>query len=369
MMQKILIIEDDLNIRENVTELLEDEGYLVFSASNGADGIALALEKSPDLVISDVMMPGLDGYGVLQHMRANALLAITPFIFLTAKADKPDFRTGMELGADDYLTKPFTHEELLQAVRSRLSKQTLVKEETEKKINDLRKNITYALPHELRTPLSGIIGPAKMMLDALDELSKDDMRDFLRIIYESGERLHRLIQNFLLYTQLEMDIRNAEQMAVMRKGSTLSGDEVIQKSAWERALVHKRQEDLTCALEPATIGMAREHLEKITMELVDNAMKFSGAGQAVSVAGTASEGSLCYTLCVTDHGKGIHADEIGSIGAFVQFKRKFYEQQGTGLGLTIVKRLIEMHGGAFRIDSAPGRGTIVTAMLPLSHDS
>lgn len=140
-MKKILIIEDDPNIRDNIAELLEDEGYHVITASNGRTGIEAAFASKPHLVVSDVMMPEVDGYGVLKAVRSDSTLATTPFIFLTAKADKPDYRAGMELGADDYLTKPFTHEELLQAIRSRLSRQTLVNDEAEKKINDLRKNI------------------------------------------------------------------------------------------------------------------------------------------------------------------------------------------------------------------------------------
>ncbi|HLP14961.1 MAG TPA: response regulator [Bacteroidota bacterium] len=362
-MNKILIIEDDANIRDNIVELLEDEGYRVYSAVNGRDGITAAFEFKPNLIVSDIMMPEVDGYGVLKALRAEAELATTPFIFLTAKADKPDYRTGMELGADDYLTKPFTHEELLQAIRSRLSKQSRVHEETEKKINDLRKNITYALPHELRTPMTGIIGPAKMMLDTLDLLSKDDIREFLRIIHASGERLYRLIQNFLLYSQLELDADDSEQIVSMRRALTPEADLIISKAADDQAIVHKRTSDLQMSVAETTLCIGKEHIEKITSELVDNALKFSKPGDPVIVTGQAA-GSALYRLCITDVGKGIKADEIGTIGAFVQFKRKLHEQQGTGLGLTIVKRLIAMHGGTIGIESVSGAGTTVTAMLP-----
>ena len=360
---KIIVLEDELSIRENIVELLEDEGYLVFEASNGQDGIALAMEKTPHLIISDVMMPVLDGYGVLKAVRAHPPLATTPFIFLTAKADKPDFRIGMELGADDYLTKPFTQEELLQAIASRLSRQTLIREEADKKVDDLRKNISYALPHELRTPLSGIIGPSKLMLESLDILEKADLREFLTIIHESGERLHRLIQNFLLYAQLEMDANDMEQIASMRRGATVSAVPIISKGAGDRALFHKRTDDLKLALADAPVAIAHEHLEKICSELVDNGFKFSTAGDPVEVQGTAS--AAMYRLSVTDRGKGMSADDIEKIGGFVQFKRRLHEQQGPGLGLTIAKRLIELHGGSLKIESTPGVKTTVTVTVPL----
>jgi two-component system, sensor histidine kinase and response regulator len=364
-MKKILIIEDDADIRDNIVELLEDEGYHVFQEQDGRGGIASAIDKKPDLIICDVMMPEVDGYGVLKALRAEASLATTPFIFLTAKADKPDYRMGMELGADDYLTKPFTHEELLQAISSRLSKQTQIIRETEKKIDDLRKNISYALPHELRTPLSGIIGPAKMMLESMEMFSPEDIREFLRIIYESGERLHRLIQNFLLYSQLEMDVTDSTQLAAMRRNITVMGDQVLAKAASDSAIIHKRTHDLTVSFADASLCMAKEHLEKISTEITDNAMKFSAKGTPVIVTGECLD-NAAYRFRVSDMGKGILPEDIGTIGAFVQFKRKMYEQQGTGLGLAIVKRLIEMHGGTLEIQSAVGKGTTVTAILPLS---
>ena len=122
-MSKILVIEDELFVRENIVELLEAEDFEVFSTENGILGILWAQENIPDLVICDVMMPEINGYEVLAEMRELPMTSLTPFIFLTAMADKGDIRQGMELGADDYLTKPFTREELLGAIYSRLAKQ------------------------------------------------------------------------------------------------------------------------------------------------------------------------------------------------------------------------------------------------------
>ena len=122
-MRKILLIEDETSVRENLLDLLEAEGFETITAANGKVGIDLALSQAPDLILCDLMMPELDGYGVLQKLRQEALTATTPFIFLTAKSTRMDFRQGMDLGADDYLTKPFTRAELLSAINSRLNKQ------------------------------------------------------------------------------------------------------------------------------------------------------------------------------------------------------------------------------------------------------
>ena len=122
-MTKILVIEDELFVRENLVELLETEDFEVFNTENGFLGILWAQDNIPDVVICDVMMPEINGYEVLKIMRNLPSLALTPFIFLTAMTDKGDIREGMELGADDYLTKPFSRTDVLNAISSRLAKQ------------------------------------------------------------------------------------------------------------------------------------------------------------------------------------------------------------------------------------------------------
>lgn len=128
-MRKILLIEDNDDIRENTAEILELSNYKVIVAENGKIGVEKAIEHIPDLIICDIMMPGLDGYGVLHAVHKNDAIKNTPFIFLTAKTERSDFRKGMELGADDYITKPFEGIELLNAVESRLKKLDLLRKE------------------------------------------------------------------------------------------------------------------------------------------------------------------------------------------------------------------------------------------------
>jgi len=121
-MKKVLVIEDNKEILENTAEILELSNYRVCTAENGKIGIEKALSDKPDLILCDIMMPELDGYGVLQALRDDARTVAIPFIFLTAKGEKPDIRAGMNLGADDYLTKPVPKTELLEAIRTRLQR-------------------------------------------------------------------------------------------------------------------------------------------------------------------------------------------------------------------------------------------------------
>ncbi|HEY9612052.1 putative bifunctional diguanylate cyclase/phosphodiesterase [Allocoleopsis sp.] len=152
-MKKILIIEDEEFVRENILELLDVEGFEVIGAENGQIGVDLAKAMIPDLILCDVMMPGLDGYGVLTALRQDSLTASIPFIFLTAKAAKADFRQGMELGADDYITKPFTRAELLGAIASRLKKQAALEQRYHTELQQTKDQLNYLIHYDSLTNL------------------------------------------------------------------------------------------------------------------------------------------------------------------------------------------------------------------------
>ena len=127
-MKTILLIEDDAVLRENTAELLELSSYNVIIASHGKSGVFMATEHLPDLIVCDIMMPELDGYGVLKELSKNEETKQIPFIFLSAKTERQDVRKGMNLGADDYITKPFNEEELIDAIKSRLAKSSILKD-------------------------------------------------------------------------------------------------------------------------------------------------------------------------------------------------------------------------------------------------
>lgn len=140
-MKKILLIEDDVTLRENTAELLElTDNYDVITAANGKLGITAAVNELPDIIICDIMMPEVDGYGVLETLSKNPKTQFIPFIFLSAKTERSDVRKGMNLGADDYITKPFTEEELISAIESRLAKSSILQEQrlqiTEKTVSE-----------------------------------------------------------------------------------------------------------------------------------------------------------------------------------------------------------------------------------------
>ncbi|MHC5598636.1 MAG: response regulator transcription factor [Nostoc sp.] len=197
---------------ELVQEILELSDFETLIAANGKIGLEIAQGRLPDLIICDIMMPELDGYSVLSALRQNEATINIPLIFVTAKADRCDFRQGMDFGADDYLTKPFTTEELLNAIASRLKKHALVKRQAQAKLDELRINIAHSLPHELNTPLNGIIGMSQLLIENSEIIPGSEEVEIAELIYTSANRLNALVKRFLLYTNLELLAKNPERI-------------------------------------------------------------------------------------------------------------------------------------------------------------
>ena len=171
----VMIIDDSADIRMIINESLNLYGFSTLMAEDGVSGTKQAAEHLPDLIICDINMPNMDGYQTLKAMREQESTATIPFIFLSGATDRITVRKGMELGADDYLTKPFSPRELMAAVNARLEKHAKLQDLSERKLDELRGNITLALPHELRTPLNGIMGLAHMMMDDYQTMPPEEM--------------------------------------------------------------------------------------------------------------------------------------------------------------------------------------------------
>lgn len=361
-MKRILVIEDEFLLRKGVAEILTYEGYKVIEAENGESGILAVLQDTPDLVLCDIMMPVVDGYEVLRRLQKNDRSKLIPFIFMTALAEKSDQRMGMELGSDDYITKPFTREELLNSVRTRLKKAEDIKERENFSLNELRTNIISYMPHELRTPLNGMLCYGEHLMDFPHSISHEELSNIGKSIHENAVRLHRLIQNYLTYTQLEFKKRE-----YLLKTELNNLQEICETKAKDVACSHKRSDDLQLNVANGTAIIGNDEFVKIVEEFTDNAFKFSNAGTPVVVTCYMQEGD--FNLIIEDQGIGIAASDIPKIGAYMQFDRKFYEQQGSGLGLVISKRIVELYSGSLSFESVPGKGTTVHVTLPGSPNN
>lgn len=363
-MQKILVIDDEEVFRQATAFALQRKGFEIHEASDGQAGAEAARRLLPDLIICDVNMDRMDGYALLENLRQEPSTAAIPFILMTGMSDATSMRRGMNLGADDYLQKPFTAPQLFSAVEARFKQQQALRNNAEKKLAALRANLSLALPHEMITPLNGIFGLAQILSTDAESLTPAEVTEFGTSILHSAERLHRTVQNFLLYGQLELQASDPASMAVMKEKRTEQMRLLVETRARHIANSFNRSADLQLEVADATVHLAQDLCTKLVDELIGNAFKFSSTGQQVRLH--ASLNSSQYLLTISDNGLGMDAGQISAIGAYTQFNRNSREQQGSGLGLAIAKRIVELHGGNFSIQSTAGAGTLVSITLPAS---
>jgi signal transduction histidine kinase len=360
--KKILVIDDEEWLREMIQLALRQRGYEVIEAHNGHDGIEKARKELPDLILCDVNMGKVDGYLTLSALRTEAPTAAIPFILMTGLADNAGMRHGMELGADDYLPKPFTIDALYAAVDARLKKSQTVRDEAERKLAHLRDNISLMMPHEMRTPLNGILSNAEMLATSAASLKPAEIAEMGQEIFKSSQRLERLIENFLIYAQLELIAADPKNVSALRIGKTEHPASLVKKLSEAQATQAGRPEDLSVEAANIPLPISEDYFGRVVNELVQNAFKFSETGSPVRI--TLAEAFNGVAFSVSDKGRGFSTEQITRIGAYTQFDRKIQDQQGLGLGLVIAKRLVELHGGTLAIEGEKGAGTTVIAKLP-----
>ena len=334
---KILVVEDSDDLRENIISLLEINDYDVIVAENGYDGLQLAIKEIPDLIISDRMMPIMEGTQMLQELRNNSITSNIPFIFLTAKSSKADIRDGMNYGADDYLPKPFEANDLLTAVKTRLTK----KIKTDEILNKVYKNISQSIPHELRTPLVSIQGFTNIIIDEIETIDRDTIKDMSMMIKNASIRLHRTIEKFILFTEAELMLKDRKSYARISTGLTK-----IDKTAIELFIDNKTKNSETkhafeLNVNECSVKIWDEHFKVVLNELIDNAVKFSFPDKQIEIC--SKENDDTYSLIIKNYGRGMTEEEINNASPFIQHNRNYYEQQGNGLGLAITQRIADFY--------------------------
>ncbi len=364
--KKILLIDDSEFILESTSTLLQFEDYEVFTASDGHKGIQIAIEQKPDLIICDISMPGISGYEVISQLRNNKETASIPFIFLSAFTEKSKMREGMERGADDYLTKPFTKNEIISAINAQWKKYATVEKKMQEKVEEVGKNLNYALPHEFRTVLSQLIGSARLLNWNADSMTTHDIKEVSNDMISVIQRLTRITDNFLLYMKLENISKSKSNIEQLRTQTTIEPLAIISDNLDTIAQKYSRLEDVEI-LNPVfdiDVAIGSELFAKLVDELFDNAFKFSTSGTKVTVESEVEDENLF--LKISDRGIGMTQEQIGSIGAYMQFQRDKYEQQGVGIGLEIARLIATLHNGTMKIVSKKNEGTTIYLSLPLA---
>jgi len=359
---RVLIVEDDESLLEAIVEILEGAGYEVVKATNGAEGLRKLAEAKPDVVVSDIVMPEMDGYEFLRATRQLSHGATIPFLFLTARSAKADIRLAKQIGVDDFITKPFEPEDLIVAVENALRRSTVMRTERDSYLSEMQRRILEMLQEEFRTPLSLILGYAELLRETPDsELNGQLVRDYLDGILAGGQRLKRLIENFLLLARLE------SSRAIERPIHPFSAIKALravrrrhQKAAQEAGL-ELVLEDAPCeAKVNADINLVVEALSR----LVDNAIRFSRPeSRRVRLRLEQRNGGVAFII--EDEGQGIPQGELPYLfDAFYQAERQKHQQQGSGLSLALAREIARRYGGQLSVESQPGVGSAFTIWLP-----
>jgi signal transduction histidine kinase len=359
-MKTILLIDDSVMLRMTFSKALREVGYNVIEADSGVQGLALARQHLPDLILSDVQMPGGDGPSLLREIRKDPVLRARQVVLMTGKPEFMTPRKGMEEGADDFLLKPVTFDVLLKCVETRFQRASINWRVEDEMLAQMRSLVPAQLPHEFFTPLAGIIGLVEILRSGNAPFTAEELTDIYDDIYNSALRLHRTQRNYLLL----LDLKNSSPETLVGSLSPRQVEEGIEAGVREALRLNRRKDDLTVRVSPCSLSVKLGDLSRLVEELLDNACKFSRPRTPV-VLELNAEGHLT----ISDEGRGMTPEEIEQIGAFRQFDREKSAQQGLGLGLVLVQKIAGLCHAEFKLESDFGRGTIARIAFPVEKSS
>lgn len=378
-MPSILVIDDEPDNFDVIETLLNEPDYVLHYAASGSSAIASLKLFDPDVILLDVMMPEIDGIEVCKQIKAMPQWEPVPIIMVTALTTKEDLARCLEAGADDFISKPVNGIELRARVKSMLrikqqydsiKRLSNLQENTiellQNNLDELCGNLVSTLPHELNTPLNGIFGVIGLLVDEYQDMSPEEIHELLIMAQQSALRLQKLTKRFLQYAQLEMFTSNPDFAEARNTYQPyISTQLLIENAIKAQAETVNRLDDLVWELENVEIAMSERDFTCMLDELLENALKFSKLGTPVKVISQLKNER--FHLSVSDRGRGMTSEQIAKIGTFTQFERSYYQQQGIGLGLKIVKKIIELYGGELAISSVCDEWTTVHLELSIKQ--
>lgn len=351
----VLIVDDVPTNVMLVQAILKKEGYTLLTTDSGAKALRIAQDKHPNLILLDIMMPEMDGYEVLQHLKSNPDTNNIPVIIMSALSDMQSIVKGYQLGATEYVTKPFQREELVKRVAHRYELFSIkrIKQELESTIES-RDTLYSVIAHDLRSPL----GSLKMMNNAIlmmvdQETISPEVFEMLQMMNKTSEEIFQLLDNLLKWAKNRLN-----KQSIFKQPTDINS---IINSTVEMYIPVAGQKSITIS----TLDMDKElmgdvdidMLKTIIRNLVSNAIKFTFEGGTVIISTTTEKDEVI--ISVKDSGKGIKKeDQIKLLKAdthFTSYGTK--NEKGSGLGLMLCKDFVEAHGGKLWFESEEGKGT------------
>lgn len=370
----VLVVDDNEMNRDVLSRRLEQDGHSVVAAQNGREALEIVRQLSIDLVMLDIMMPEVDGYETLRQIKSDETLRDIPVIMISAVDQIDSVVRCIELGADDYLTKPFEPTLLRARTRACLQKKLAHDREVSlheelarnyqhlQKLESQRDNLTHMIIHDLRTPLSSLIS-GMQTLPMMDKLSVDQ-QEVIDIALGGGERLLEMINSLL-------DLNKMESGSMKLNYMLLDVQELLSSAASQVAqLAEAGNVKLLVEADPGVSSFEGDEdiLRRTLVNLLGNAIKFTPEGGTVTLTATGGKDGAPVQFIIKDTGEGIPANDLGKIfDKFGQVEsRKSGRNMSTGLGLTFAKLAVEAHGGQIQVASKPGEGSTFFFTIPLN---
>jgi signal transduction histidine kinase len=342
--QTILIIDDEFHLLIGIKALLEREGYKTITSNDSMSGVQMAKEYTPDLIICDVMMPFMDGFKVREALNEDPATKNIPFLFLSARVDQTDKVRGLNTGADDYITKPFDHRELMARISSVLNRYEKGREDMRQKMDDeitrIQREISQNISHELRTPLTQILLALDLVLRNKYS-NPEDLKEFVEIALSQSHRLNSIIDDLIFINNYDRGAVN-----ILRQTVNITND-FQEPIRIRQNLYAEKNIQMQVRIAPnVTIHAPRREFRQAVAHLVDNALKFTTPMTNVLID-LEAQGVGGFALTVADYGMGIpeqYREKVfNPYFQISQGDRRNYN--GLGVGLTIARNVARSLGG------------------------
>jgi two-component system, sensor histidine kinase and response regulator len=359
----ILVVDDNPLIANVLKSLFCSQEYSVYCSCNGREAMGILGKKSIDVIVCDVMMPEMDGYAFHDSVRSCPQYAHIPFVFLTALTSDEEMTKGREIGADDYIVKPFDPKDLLAVVKGKVVRSRSLKNISEERYEAYRKRVIHTLSHEFRTPLVAINTGAELLLEQDSKIDAAKAQHLIEAIRRGGQRLEHLVTDFMLMQQIEAGIAQA----LYRERSALHDLRETVEAFVEDKLEEVKAQGFTLSCTTLSHGVRARiyepQIHDILGRLLSNAIKFSRSQKCIEICIYSRADDV--VIEVRDRGIGIDVLRVKeAIDVFGQIDRDRLEQQGGGLGLAIANRYVKIHGAKLEFENRDGGGSVVSLVLP-----
>jgi two-component system, sensor histidine kinase and response regulator len=357
----ILIVDDTPKNLQLLSNILHDKGYNICIATSGIRALETINTEAPDLILLDIQMPIMDGFETFKALKLNAKAKDIPIIFLTAVVEPEKILQGFELGAVDYITKPFNIPELSARVATHIE----IKRSREKliELNATKEKLFSIISHDLRSSLGAVLSYSDILLENLDQYSVTKIRQFVNDIYQSSKNTFDLLENLLDWSRLQTE-RITQRMETYNLKSNIDSICLLYSE-----IANKKKIRLQNNIDPEVLMYCDLDMTKtVVRNLISNAIKFTNTGGLVSVHFIENDSNK--EIQISDTGVGIMAEKIPNLFSIEKNSSTLgtNSEKGTGLGLMLCKELIEKQGGKIWVESELGKGSRFSFTLPLCND-